>query len=102
MKFSDLIAAVGESPDGLPESFLTDASSAYDEDMGVYSGKIEVLEAQLAELTVENAQLKAHNYDLIMAQPQAEIDDAEDVDDDGGDGDDTLTPDNLFDDENED
>lgn len=95
-KFKALLEAVTLNGGDLPETFLTDASSAYDEDMAVYGGKIDAQDLRIAELEAENTRLKEHNYDLLMAA-QAPAEEPDDEPDQPADDTETITPDDLFD-----
>lgn len=74
-KFHDMLSSLGLGEDGVsvayPDTFTDDITSAYDEDFSVPSAKIGVLETELAEANATIAQLKAHNYDLLMQIPTA-------------------------------
>lgn len=84
-KFHDLLASVGVAEDGVslayPDTFTTDLTAAYDEDLSVYTGKITVLETDLAAALDEIARLKAHNYDLLMQVPTVTANESADDED---------------------
>lgn len=75
MKTRALLDSLGVAEDGVsplyPDNFSTDIGAAFDEDMGAADAKIQVLTADLVAAQNEVAQLKAHNYDLLMAQSAA-------------------------------
>lgn len=81
-KLLDLLNTVGVGDDGVtpvyPETFVSDLTSAYDEDMQIPTSKIEVLENELAEARAKIVELQAHNYELITQIPSDTPDDAND------------------------
>jgi hypothetical protein len=71
----DMLSSLGVGEDGVsvayPDTFVDDISAAYEEDMSGPTAKIGVLETELAEANAKIAELKAHNYDLLMQVPTA-------------------------------
>jgi hypothetical protein len=84
-RFHDMLSSLGVGEDGVsvayPETFTDDITAAYDEDFSVPTAKIGVLETELAEANAKIAELKAHNYDLLMQVPAAVTPDAENTED---------------------
>lgn len=102
-KFDDLVSSVGVGDDGVtlayPETFLTDLSNAFAEDMSIPVAKIDVLTAENAALQQENTLLKAHNYELLVQIPaDGGGDNAPEGSEDSDDSDDSddVTTDDLF------
>lgn len=98
--FDDRISALTADPgDADLNTIFADLTSAYTEDMSVPAAKIAELESALAESTAAIAELKARNYDLLIAVsgPSGESDDTgvinSDDDDEDSEG---ITTDDLF------
>lgn len=96
-KFHDLTNSLGVGEDGVsplyPDTFLSDISGAYDEDMGLANAAVEVARADHATALAEIAALKAHNYDLMMQTPSA-------PDENGGTVDESSEPDESEEEDN--
>ncbi len=108
-KFHELLDSLGYGEDGIttayPETFITDVTAAYDEDMSIPTSAVDVLKAENAELKDEIVRLKAHNYELITAVPAVDDepnpdpeDSADDNENDSDKGVDSLFGDNDKDD----
>lgn len=84
-KFASLIDSLGMGEDGLtvyPDTFPSDLTAAYDEDMSIPAARVEVLEADLMAANAEILRLKAHNYELITQVPSEPENVNDPVDDD--------------------
>lgn len=83
-RFHDMLNSLGVGEDGIstayPDTFQGDITGAYDEDMGVHTAKIGVLETDLAAALSQIDVLKAHNYDLMTQVPTDTALDEEDGD----------------------
>jgi len=67
-KFTEILDGLGSVEDGAyPETMLDDLISAYDEDMSIPTAKIAELESANADANTVIAELKARNYDLLIA-----------------------------------
>lgn len=99
-KFHDMTSSIGMGDDGVspayPEAFISDITSAYDEDMSIPGAKIGVLEQDLAAAHAEIAALKAHNYDLLMQVPTAPVEGVEEEPEPSGDDEEDQGTDSLF------
>ena len=92
-KVSELLDSIGE--DGYPDDFGTTLIGAYDEDMSIPAAKVAELEAANAVLVAQVAELKARNYDLMVASSAVDNDGSDDTDSTDN-GDEDITIDDLF------
>lgn len=107
-RFPDLLSAVVSSGGAFPDTFANDATAAYDEDMAVLQGGIDGKDAEIARLTDENNRLKIEVYELTVSRASSPAGDAptentaDPADEEDPDEDDDSTPEELYNQEDED
>lgn len=82
-KFDDYLNAV-DLGSGIPDTFINDLKAAYQDDLSIHNAKVETLEGEkanlLTQLTEKDAEItsvKSKNFDLLMAIPNDNSNDAE-------------------------
>lgn len=89
--------------DGLPDSFADDLAAAHSEELSVRDAAVSARDGSVAEIqeklnaaTAEQLRLKAVNYDLLMAAPNAGTPENQDNGNDSGGDDAPRGIDSLF------